>query len=255
MSADRRQPRRRPATPTRSSSPTPWPIPSLMALKSSRSTNRTATCCSSRDSRASACSIAVVEERAVGQLGERIVEGAVAELLLERPALVDVARGQHDAVHALVAEQVDGDGLDVAVGPVGAADPPLLLVRRTARPTSRHAGEQGAQQRRVVRVRPLVQRPPDAPPGAPRRTRSRSRRSASGSRRRPPRSRSGRSSSARSTPGAPRSPRPCGEARARSRCGPPARARRRRAARRAAARRRRPTGLSADDGRQQRRPG
>ena len=81
---------------TSSSSPSPcaWPRASLTALKSSRSTNSTAICASSRAARVERVLDAVVEQRAVGEPGERVVEGAVAQLLLEGLAIVDVARGE-----------------------------------------------------------------------------------------------------------------------------------------------------------------
>ena len=49
---------------------------------------------------------AVGEERAVGELGDRVVEGLVGELILERLALADVAPVQDDAADVLVVDQV-----------------------------------------------------------------------------------------------------------------------------------------------------
>ena len=72
---------------------------------------------------------AVVEQRAVGELRQRVMEGAVAQLLLERLALVDVARGDHDALEPLVREEVGGDRLDVAEAAVGALDAPVQRLR------------------------------------------------------------------------------------------------------------------------------
>ncbi len=54
---------------------------------------------------------AVAEEGAIGQAGERVVEGLVQQLLLEALPLGDVAGVEHDAVHDRVAEQVGGDDL------------------------------------------------------------------------------------------------------------------------------------------------
>ena len=49
---------------------------------------------------------AVGEEGAVREIGDRIVEGLVRELLLEGPALADVAAVEHDPAHVLVLEQL-----------------------------------------------------------------------------------------------------------------------------------------------------
>ena len=57
---------------------------------------------------------ALVEQRAVGQMGDRIVEGLVGELLLERLALGDVAAVEHDPADRAVAEQVGVQDLEVA---------------------------------------------------------------------------------------------------------------------------------------------
>ena len=58
---------------------------------------------------------AVVEERAVRQLGERVVEGAVAQLGLGGLALGDVAAGEDDAADVRVVAHVGDRGLDVDV--------------------------------------------------------------------------------------------------------------------------------------------
>ena len=70
---------------------------------------------------------AIVEERAVGQLGELVVKRAVAQVLLEGAALVDVAQGQGQPVQAWVLQQIGGDALDMAPGAVGCAQAPLGL--------------------------------------------------------------------------------------------------------------------------------
>ena len=49
---------------------------------------------------------AVGEQRAVGELGDRIVERLVGELLLERLPLADVAAVEHDAADVLVVQEV-----------------------------------------------------------------------------------------------------------------------------------------------------
>ena len=82
VSSSRRLARRRAAISTSSLSPTAWPRLSLMRLKRSRSTNITA----SRQRRRAAWSEldlqAVVEQAAVGQAGERVVIGEVADARL-----------------------------------------------------------------------------------------------------------------------------------------------------------------------------
>ena len=50
----------------------------------------------------------------LGRLVTGIVERLVGELLLERLALADVARVQHDAAHVLVVEQVRVQDLELA---------------------------------------------------------------------------------------------------------------------------------------------
>ena len=49
---------------------------------------------------------AVGEERAVREVGDRVVERLVCELVLERLALADVAAVEHDSADVLVLEQV-----------------------------------------------------------------------------------------------------------------------------------------------------
>ena len=49
---------------------------------------------------------AVGEQRAVGELRDRVVECLVCKLLLERLALADVAAVEHDAADVLVVEEV-----------------------------------------------------------------------------------------------------------------------------------------------------
>ena len=66
---------------------------------------------------------AVEEQRPVRQAGERIVEGLVAELVLERAATGDVADGEHDPVHVGVVEEVHADDLGVDHRVVGPQQP------------------------------------------------------------------------------------------------------------------------------------
>ena len=84
---------------------------------------------------------AVVEQRAVGEPGELVVEGAVAQLLLEALAGVVVAHGQDEPVDARVGDQVRGHGGDVPEGAVGIDHPPLGLRRFAVRLVG-HGGQQ-----------------------------------------------------------------------------------------------------------------
>ena len=68
---------------------------------------------------------AVAEQRAVGQLGQRIVEGPVAQLLLERAALADIAERDDDGLHLGRVEQVGAQGLHEELGAVPPFQPPV----------------------------------------------------------------------------------------------------------------------------------
>ena len=57
---------------------------------------------------------ALIEQRPVGEVGHRIVEGLVGELLLERFALGDVAAVEHDPADRAVGEQVGVEDLEMA---------------------------------------------------------------------------------------------------------------------------------------------
>jgi hypothetical protein len=57
---------------------------------------------------------AVVEQRPVRQARELVVEGAVAQLLLEGATFVDVAHGDDERLDMLLVEEVGRDALDVA---------------------------------------------------------------------------------------------------------------------------------------------
>ncbi len=98
----------------------------------------------------------VIEERAVGQACERVVERAVAQLLLESLASFDVPRGDDDAAHLRIVDEVGGDGLEVAVGAVGVAHPPLGLLGLAGGFVG-HRAQEGGHRRRVVRVDPVGQ--------------------------------------------------------------------------------------------------
>ena len=94
---------------------------------------------------------ALDEQRAVGEVGHRIVEGLVRELLLERLALADVAAVEHDAADVLVVEQVRVEHLELAQrcrrGGAAALERPRSRRRRTRR--RRRAGAAGGPPRRV----------------------------------------------------------------------------------------------------------
>ena len=57
---------------------------------------------------------ALDEQRAVGEVGDGVVERLVGELLLEGLALAHVAAVEHDAVDVLVVEQVRVEHLELA---------------------------------------------------------------------------------------------------------------------------------------------
>ena len=61
---------------------------------------------------------AVGKERAVREIGDRIMERLMGELLLERLALADVAAVQDDAAHVLVLEEVGVLYLELKPGPI-----------------------------------------------------------------------------------------------------------------------------------------
>ena len=65
---------------------------------------------------------AVLEERTVREPGQRVVEGLVDELLLERLALADVARVEDEAADVRVVEQVRDRDLRAAEPPVAVPD-------------------------------------------------------------------------------------------------------------------------------------
>ena len=61
---------------------------------------------------------AVCEQRSVGEAGDRVVEGLVCELILERLALADVSTVQDDAADVLVLQQVCVLNLELEPGAV-----------------------------------------------------------------------------------------------------------------------------------------
>ena len=67
---------------------------------------------------------AIREQRTVGKARERVVEGAVGELILELLAVAHVAGGEEHAAHVRVVREVLANRLDVAPRAVGMAHPP-----------------------------------------------------------------------------------------------------------------------------------
>ena len=90
----------------------------------------------------------VAEQLAVGEPGERVVERLVAELLLERLAVGDVADGEHPALHGRVGHQVGERALEHQVAAVrvpGAQDDRLVALAGGGEHPDEHryvAGEQ-----------------------------------------------------------------------------------------------------------------
>ena len=84
------------------------------------------------------------------------MERAVAQLLLERAPVVDVAGGEHDAAEAGVVEQVRGHRLHMAPAAVRVRDPPFGLERLADR-AGGDGGEEGGERPRVVGMRALQQ--------------------------------------------------------------------------------------------------
>ena len=113
-----------------------------MVLKSSRSMNSTATGSVVALLTFERVDDAVAEQRSVRQSRDRVVEGLVGELLLERLALGDVTRVQHDALDVRVVQQARPERLDEQVGTVGVPDTELhqsgASLAVTARREERH---------------------------------------------------------------------------------------------------------------------
>ena len=126
-------PCRRGATVVRSRSPTScsswspawWPRLSLIALKSSRSTNSTTTPAVLPAAPLQRVRDAVGEQRAVGEPRERVVERLARQLRLEHLALGDVAVVDDDAADRRVVEQVAPDRLHRPPRAVRVVDPEL----------------------------------------------------------------------------------------------------------------------------------
>ena len=67
----------------------------------------------------------VAEQGAVRQVGQKVVQGNLRELPLERLALADVARGQYDLTNGRVVQEVDRDRFHLAPGAGGIPQTPL----------------------------------------------------------------------------------------------------------------------------------
>ena len=80
---------------------------------------------------------ALAEQRAVGEVGHRVVERLVGELLLERLALADVAAVEDDAADVLVVEQVRVQDLELPDAAVAVAERALEDLRLAARVRAR----------------------------------------------------------------------------------------------------------------------
>ena len=91
---------------------------------------------------------ALDEQGAVGEVGDRVVEGLVGELLLEGLALADVAAVEHDPADGVVLEQVRVQDLELAQRPVGVAQ--RALEHLGLAPGVRRAVGQQAQQAAVL---------------------------------------------------------------------------------------------------------
>ena len=127
--------RRRWPTCTSSWSPAAWPRLSLTTLKRSRSMNSTASSWPQVFAAGQGVGDAVEEQRPIGQPGERIVEGAVAQLLFE-----DFALGR--------APQRTGGVLDQLVGPRLHRGARTIRARRLRAPGTRSARRRRRRPRR-----------------------------------------------------------------------------------------------------------
>ena len=138
-------------------SPASWPRLSLTILKPSRSRYTTATPRPVRAVRSSGVLEAIVEQRTVGQPGDRIVKCAVAELLLGPLAIGDVTQVDHHAADGRIVREIGGADAEPPVRPIGVGCSHLGVVdhdrssatsgpTRSARP-SRSLGPEQARPR------------------------------------------------------------------------------------------------------------
>ena len=102
---------------------------------------------------------ALVEQGAVGQVGDRVVEGLMGELLLKRLALADVAAVEHDAPHRAVLEQVVVQDLEVADAAVLVGEQAFDRLRTAA--DSAAFPETQEQAHAVARMQHPLKRLPD----------------------------------------------------------------------------------------------
>ena len=75
----------------------------------------------------------VLEQQAIGQAGQRVVEGPVLQLRLELALRGHVPQGEHQAADRAIAAQVAAPDLDLNAHAVTAGDPHVLVVRGAAR--------------------------------------------------------------------------------------------------------------------------
>jgi hypothetical protein len=106
----------------------------------------------------------IVEQRAIGEAGEAVVEGLMRQLLLQRTTLAHVPRGEDDPAHSRVVPKVRDNALGVPPGSVGVPHPQLQGRPAGAR-TRVRVGEGGLQVRPVVGMQEIAERRPDQRPG------------------------------------------------------------------------------------------
>ena len=119
-------------------SPAAWPNVSLTVLKSSRSRNSTASGRLSVASAAERVFDAITEQRPVREVGDRVVEGLIGELLLELLALGDVAQVDDDAADRGVVQQVGDQTLGVQQAAIAVANAKLERLRGLRRAREQH---------------------------------------------------------------------------------------------------------------------
>ena len=99
---------------------------------------------------------AIAEEGAIGEAGQRIVEGLVSQLLLERLALGDVAVVDHDAADGRIALHVAGGRLEHA--PRTVRVPGAQLNGPLSGGYGQDFRERGVHEGQVVRMKQLEDR-------------------------------------------------------------------------------------------------
>ena len=91
----------------------------------------------------------IQEERAVGQSGQRVMEGLMTELLLEGTAIGDITTIADNGTDVGVAEEIGEDRLELAPASVDMKEPRLEM-GSGPRPTAQHVDEMGPCQCGVV---------------------------------------------------------------------------------------------------------